>query len=86
MLKTGQTFISREGDISDSTAFVSSFFTSGTDLADDEAGVVDGAGAGALVVGAGAGALVDGGGGGGGALLGGGGALLGGAPAPTSAE
>ena len=84
MLKTGQTFISREGDISDSTAFVSSFFTSGTDLADDEAGVVDGAGAGALVVGAGAGALVDGGGGG--ALLGGGGALLGGAPAPTSAE
>ena len=76
-MKTGQTFISREGDISDSTAFVSSFFTSGTDLADDEAGVVDGAGAGALV---------DGGGGGGGALLGGGGALLGGAPAPTSAE
>lgn len=83
-MKTGQTFISREGDISDSTAFVSSFFTSGTDLADDEAGAVDGAGAGALVVGAGAGALVDGGGGG--ALLGGGGALLGGAPAPTSAE
>ena len=77
-MKTGQTFISREGDISDSTAFVSSFFTSGTDLADDEAGVVDGAGAGALVDGGGGGALLGGGGGGG--------ALLGGAPAPTSAE